>query len=156
MTNFDFLQADPRFESFFEVAASAEQLLHIDAAASVLNCRRAMEFAIKWMYSQDFRLKPIYDATLIDLMEEAAFRSLLGEELYRRLDFIRKLGNDAAHEEKAISFEQAKNCLENLFYFMDFVASRYGKNYRKPKFDETLLELTTDEALSFVTKQNQS
>ena len=49
MTNFDFLLSSPQFSSFAEVAVSAERILHIDPAACVLNCRRAMEFAVKWM-----------------------------------------------------------------------------------------------------------
>ena len=53
MTNFDFLKSDPQFATFADVAISAEKILNIDVAASVLNCRRAMEFAVKWMYSVD-------------------------------------------------------------------------------------------------------
>lgn len=56
MTNFDFLQKEPKFHSFADVAVAAEKILPIDVAASVLNCRRAMEFAIKWMYSVDTSL----------------------------------------------------------------------------------------------------
>ena len=51
MTNFDFLKKEKKFNSFADVAVSAEKILPIDYAASVLNCRRAMEFAVKWMYS---------------------------------------------------------------------------------------------------------
>ena len=53
MTNFDFLLSDPQFTPFGEVAVAAEKIYTIDPAACVLNCRRAMEFAIKWMYSVD-------------------------------------------------------------------------------------------------------
>ena len=53
MTNFDFLKSDLRFAAFADVAVSAEKILNIDISASVLNCRRAMEFAVKWMYSVD-------------------------------------------------------------------------------------------------------
>ena len=44
MSNFKFLLYDPGFQSFAEVAISAENILHIDPAACILNCRRAMEF----------------------------------------------------------------------------------------------------------------
>ena len=47
MTNFDFLKSDKEFESFADVAISAEKFLHIDADACAFNCRRAMEFAVK-------------------------------------------------------------------------------------------------------------
>ena len=56
MTNFDFLLSNPQFTSFAEVAVSEEKIYAIDPAACVLNCRRAMEFAVKWMYSVDGRL----------------------------------------------------------------------------------------------------
>lgn len=53
MTNFDIFASISEFESFASVAVSAEMILHIDPSACVLNCRRAMEFAVKWMYSVD-------------------------------------------------------------------------------------------------------
>ncbi len=151
MTNFDFLQSDPQFATFSDVAISAEKLLHIDVAASVFNCRRAMEFAVKWMYSVDHALEMPYDTTLVALMGSEDFRDVVGEDIYRRMDFIRKVGNVAAHGGKKISVEQAKLCLENLFYFLDYVAYCYAKEYKAGQFDANLLELTTEEALSFVT-----
>ena len=47
MTNFDFLKNEPKFKDFADVAISAERIFQFDYAASVLNCRRAMEFAVK-------------------------------------------------------------------------------------------------------------
>ncbi|MBS7298265.1 MAG: DEAD/DEAH box helicase family protein [Eubacteriales bacterium] len=153
MTNFDFLKSDPQFATFSDVAISAEKILNIDAAASVLNCRRAMEFAVKWMYSVDKDLEMPYDTTLITLMSSEEFRDVVGNEIYRRMDFIRKVGNIAAHGGKKISMEQAKLCIENLYYFTDFIAYCYGKDYKEGQFDASLLELTTEEALSFVTEK---
>ena len=49
--------------------------------------------------------------------------------------------------------EQAKLCIENLYYFLDYVAYCYGKDYVEGQFDAGLLELTTEEALSFVTEK---
>lgn len=48
MTNFDIFSSIPQFDPFASVAVSAERILHIDPSACVLNCRRAMEFAVKW------------------------------------------------------------------------------------------------------------
>ena len=53
VTNFDFLKDIPQFAAFADVAVAAEKILMIDPEASVMNCRRAMEFAVKWMYSVD-------------------------------------------------------------------------------------------------------
>ena len=60
MTNFDFLKQEPKFNSFSDVAIAAEKVLKIDRESSVINCRRAMEFAIKWMYSVDKSLERIF------------------------------------------------------------------------------------------------
>ena len=139
MTNFDFLKKEPKFNSFADVAISAERLLQIDYAASVLNCRRAMEFAIKWMYSVDRLLVMPWDDKLASLISTDEFRGIVDADLLRRIEFIRKSGNIAAHVNKKISKEQAQLCLENLYIFLDFVAYCYSDEYTEKKFDIKLL-----------------
>ena len=150
MTNFDFLKATPDFDAFSDVAISAEKILHIDVDACVLNCRRAMEFAVKWMYSVDRDLVMPYQDNLVSLMNDEKFRDIIGGDIWRRMEFIRKLGNNAAHGGKKITQEQAELCLENLFVFLDCVAYLYAPEHTEQQFDRSLLELTVDEALSFV------
>ena len=139
MTNFDTFLSEPKFASFAEVAVSAERILHIDPAACVLNCRRAMETAVKWMYSVDGELVLPWDDKLVSLMSTDEFRDIVDADLLRRMDFIRKVGNTAAHAGKKISREQAILCLENLYIFLDFVAYCYGDNYEERAFDPDLL-----------------
>ncbi len=139
MTNFDFLTSEPQFNTFSSVAVSAEKILHIDPAASVINCRRAMEFAIKWMYSVDKELELPYQDNLHSLMTNEDFRAIVGDDLWRRIELIRKKGNIAAHGSGKITKEQAMLCLENLFIFLDFVACCYGSEYTETKFDPTLI-----------------
>lgn len=140
MTNFDFLKKEPQFASFVDVAISAEKILHIDMEASVINCRRAMEFAIKWMYSVDGSLVMPYQDTLVSLMSTEEFRDIVEPDLWRRLDVIRRVGNNAAHNGKKITLDQAKLCLENLYIFLDFVAYCYAKDYTEGEFHPELLE----------------
>ena len=139
MTNFDFLKKDPQFEAFADVAVAAEQILPIDREASVLNCRRAMEFAVKWMYSVDGDLHKPYQDTLVTLMNTDEFRQIVDWDLWKRMDFIRKMGNSAAHKGKGISEDQAKLCLQNLFVFMDFVACCYADEYTEEQYNPALL-----------------
>ena len=150
MTNFDFLKATPDFGTFADVAISAEKILHIDVDACVLNCRRAMEFAVKWMYSVDRDLVMPYQDNLVSLMNDEKFRDIVGTDIWRRMEFIRKLGNNAAHGGKKVTKEQAELCLENLFVFLDEVAYFYAPQYTEQQFDKSLLALTVDEALAFV------
>ena len=139
MTNFDIFSAIPQFDPFASVAVSAERILHIDPSACVLNCRRAMEFAVKWMYSVDKALVMPYQDTLVSLMNTEDFRDIVGADIWRRMDFIRRTGNTAAHTGRKITEEQAALCLENLYVFLDFVAYCYGENYTEGHFDRALL-----------------
>lgn len=140
MTNFNFLTKDEQFNTFSEVCVSAEKLLLIDADACVINCRRAMEFAIKWMYSVDSYLEKPYDDSLNVLMSTGDFRDVVGKDILFRLQYIRKTGNTAAHSGKKVTPEQAELCLENLFIFMDFIACCYAKDYHERTFDKALLK----------------
>lgn len=139
-SNFEFLKKESKFSSFADVAISAEKILSIDFAASTINCRRAMEFAIKWMYSVDRSLVMPWDDKLVSLMSTDEFRDIVDADLLRRMDFIRKTGNNAAHAGKKITKEQAVLCLENLYIFMDFVAYCYADTYEEGSFDASLLE----------------
>ena len=146
MTNFDFLKAEKRFDEFADVAVSAERLLTVDVCSCVLACRKAMEIAVKWMYSVDEDLATPYQDTLASMVQTEEFRGIGGVDLWRRMDYIRKIGNIAAHTGRKISEDQARLCLENLFYFLDFVAYCYGENYLAREFDASLLGGDTEQA----------
>ena len=120
MTNFDFLKNEPKFKDFADVAISAERIFQFDYAASVLNCRRAMEFAVKWMYSVDSALVMPWDDRLVSLMSTDEFRDIIDADLLKRMEFIRKTGNFAAHIGQKVKKEQAELCLQNLYIFLDF------------------------------------
>ncbi len=143
MTNFDFLLSVPDFVSFGEIAVAAEKIYSIDPAACVLNCRRAMEFAVKWMYSVDSALSMPWDDKLVSLLSTEEFRDIVDTNLMRRLEYIRKIGNFAAHDGKKITKEQAMLCLQNLWVFMDFVACCYSRDYQSGVFDPNSPEQST-------------
>ena len=140
MTNFDYLKQEPKFNTFADVAIAAEKVLNIDIESSVINCRRAMEFAIKWMYSVDKSLEMPYQDNLISLMSTDDFHNLVDDGLWKRLDLIRKIGNRAAHNGKKVSMDEAELCLQNLFIFMDFVSYCYADAYTERTYDVSLLQ----------------
>lgn len=140
MTNFDRFLPEPQFTTFAEAAVAAEKILQIDLTACILNCRRAMECAVKWMYSVDGALVKPWQDTLVNLMNTEEFRDIVGEDLWRRMDHIRRMGNAAAHGGNALTRAQAELCLENLYIFLDFVAYCYGTDYREGQFDRSLLK----------------
>ena len=108
ITNFDYLKNDPKFSSFASVAISAEKIILMDPEASILNSRKAMEFAIKWMYSVDSELEMPYQDNLQSLMNAEEYRQIVGPDLWKRMDYIRRSGNNAAHSNK--NLEEMKQC----------------------------------------------
>lgn len=42
----------------------------VDLAVSIINCRRAMDFAVKWMYSVDKDLEKSYQDTDVKVLEQ--------------------------------------------------------------------------------------
>lgn len=58
----------------------------------------------------------------------------------KRMEFIRKTGNFAAHIGQKVKKEQAELCLQNLYIFLDFVAYCYADHYTASNYDSTLLQ----------------
>jgi len=145
MTNFVFLKEEKRFSDFADIAISAEKILSIDPAASVINCRRAMEIAVKWMYSVDSALVMPWDDKLVSLVNTEEFRDVVDPDLWQRMDFIRKAGNKAAHSGYTVTKDRALLCLEDLFIFLDFIAYCYGDHYPEHDFDPSLAEVKEPE-----------
>ena len=139
ITNFDYLKAESKFSRFTDVAISAEKLILMDPEASIINCRRAMEFAIKWMYSVDSELEMPYQDNLQSLMNAEEYREIVGQDLWKRMDYIRRYGNNVAHSNKKLGRDEAMLCLENLFIYLDFVACCYSDRYEEHSFDKTII-----------------
>ena len=138
-TNFDYLKTEPKFKDFADVAISAEKIIIIDTEASIINSRRAMEFAIKWMYSVDDALEMPYKDNLFSLMDSEDYKQIVGYDLWKRMDYIRRNGNKTAHNNKKLGMDEALLCLENLFIYLDYIAYCYADKYEKHSFDKTLI-----------------
>ena len=106
MTNFDIFTSTPEFEPFASVAVVAEKILHIDPAACVLNCRRAMEFAVKWMYSVDKGLVMPYQDSLVSLMNAEDFRDIVGTDIWRRIKSISRQMSVPTMSRKSSAFHR--------------------------------------------------
>lgn len=139
MSNFDFLTKEQKFSAFANTAVTAEKLYRIDIPSCIFNIRRATEFAVKWMYSVDGSLIMPYQDNLVTLINTVEFKEIVGNDVYRRINYIRMIGNNSAHSSKAVTREQAYVALENLFYFMDFVAYCYADDYEEQAFNPDLL-----------------
>ena len=138
-TNFDYLKKESKFSSFADVAISAEKIILMDPEACIMNSRRAMEFAIKWMYSVDSELEMPYQDNLQSLMNAEDYRQIVGPDLWKRMDYIRRSGNNVAHGNKKLGRDEAMLCLENLFIYLDYIAYCYSDQYEEHSFDKTII-----------------
>ena len=146
LTNFDYLKQEPKFSRFADVAISAERIILMDPEASIINSRRAMEFAVKWMYSVDSDLEMPYQDNLQSLMNAEEYRDIVGPDLWKRMDYIRRCGNNVAHSNKKLGRDEAMLCLENLFIYLDFVACCYSEQYEERSFDKTVITSRIEKA----------
>lgn len=140
VTNFDYLKNESKFSAFANVAISAEKIILADPDASILNSRRAMEFAVKWLYSVENSLQIPYQDNLHTLMNTEEFRQLVGPDLWKRMDYIRRCGNSVAHSNKKPGRDAAMLCLENLSIFLDYVVYCYGEQYQEHPFDKSIID----------------
>lgn len=146
ITNFDYLKTESKFAAFADVAISAEKIILMDPEASIINCRRAMEFALKWMYSVDAELEMPYQDNLQSLMNAEEYRQIVGPDLWKRMDYIRRSGNNAAHGNKKLGRDEAMLCLENLFIYLDYIAYCYADQYEEQSFDKTIITSRIEKA----------
>ena len=147
MNNFEYLKNEPQFKSFTDIAVSAENLINVDVNACVVPSRLALETAIKWMYSIDEELIVPYQETLESLIHTEEFKSLVDEDLCKRIEFIRRISSSVNGTNKKVTFDQAELCLQNLFIFFDFLSCCYSVDYEERDFNPELLKGEPSESI---------
>ena len=134
MGNFDFLTSNAQFATFAETSVSAERVLAVDSALTVIACRKALELAVKWLYAVEGLEQP-YSQELSALINDGRFKALLPIGMMPRIDYIRRMGNMAVHTGHAVSRQNAVMSLSNLFLFVDFIACCYSPEYEQRTID---------------------
>lgn len=146
VTNFDYLKNESKFSAFADIAISAERIILIDPEACILNCRRAMEFAVKWMYSVDVELEMPYQDNLQSLMNVGEYRQIVGSDIWKRMDYILQSGNNVAHSNRKLGKDEAMHFVLKIYIFFLLVAYCYAKEYEERDFNPTLITLRAKKA----------
>lgn len=123
MTNFHFLQSD--WPDIFDVCRLAEDNALKIPNYSAMSARMALEKMVHWLYENDSTLVKPYDTTLSTLIHSFEFKTLVGERIFREINIIRKIGNDAVHGTK-INADTAVVSLKCLHTFSAFFAKYYS------------------------------
>ncbi|MCD3351836.1 DEAD/DEAH box helicase family protein [Clostridium botulinum] len=135
-TNFEFLKFKKEFISFSKACIEAEKSILVSPATTAILSRRALELAVKWVYSFDEDLRIPYQDNISSLIHNGSFLELVDGEMLPILKFVIKLGNVAVHTNKSITREEAILSLHNLYQFINWIDYCYGDDYKEKSFDE--------------------
>jgi type I restriction enzyme, R subunit len=139
MSNFSFLRSKPLFADFSEACIDAENSMAVSYATSAMQARRALELAVKWVYSFDSDLRIPYQDNLSALIHDYTFKAILDSQLFPLLKFVVQLGNKAAHTARALSREEATQALHCLYEFVAWIDYSYSEAINEAAFDPNLL-----------------
>ena len=136
MSNFSFLADKKEYALFSSAAIEAERVYVSSPAMCAVGCRKALELAVKWVYSADSSIEMPYRDNLQSLIHEPSFRFAVDRNTWGKLPFIVKLGNLAVHTERSVSASDAILSLRGLFEFIQWIDYCYGADYEERQFDE--------------------
>ena len=135
MPNFDFLNGRQEFSLFAASAVEAEKVLATSSAMCVIGCRKALELAVKWVYTVDNGIQAPYKDNLSALIHEYTFKKQLPPLLFGKIKGIVTFGNMAVHTGKIVPPAFAVQSLKSLFEFIQWVDYSYGSDYQVRTFD---------------------
>ena len=139
MSNFEFLNNNENFKSFSNACIEAEKSILVSPATTAILSRRALELAVKWVYSFDSDLTLPYQDNISSLIHDNSFIELINYEMLQLLKYVIKLGNVAVHTNANIKREEAILSLHNLYQFISWINYCYGDDYEEVAFDESIL-----------------
>ena len=138
-TNFDYLLEKSEYASFAEQAVEAEKSIAISPATCAILSRRALELAIRFVFSYDADLTLPYRDNVSSLIHEPTFRRIIEPRLFPMLKYTIHLGNVAVHTNNNIKRDEAVIALRDLFEFCDWIDYSYSKEYSEKSYDESVL-----------------
>jgi len=147
-SNFTFLQVKVTFISFAGACLEAERSIAISPATTAILSRRALELAVKWLYTSDAELNVPYQDNLSSLIHDRSFQDIIEPKLFPLIKYIIKLGNVAAHTGSPIKWAEAVLSLHNLHQFVSWIDYCYSQNYEETEFREDILPTGGEKKIS--------
>ena len=127
MSNFSFLDAVAnQWGEFQKLAQQAEGQVRLNPRVACFYARYTLERTVGEMYRIDCGLKQPYDSSLNAMIHEPSFKNALSYGLFQKLRVIQKVGNRAAHSDKAIAEQEAVLIISELHHFMYWFAKTYS------------------------------
>ena len=127
------------YESFARQVVEAEKSISISPSTCAILSRRALELAVRFVFSYDAELTLPYRDNVSSLIHEPTFRKIIEPRLFPMLKYTIHLGNVAVHTNHNIKRDEAITALRDLFEFCDWIDYSYSKEYEEHFFDESVL-----------------
>ena len=147
-SNFGFLTKNKHFNNFSIACLEAERSIAVSPATAAILSRRALELAVKWLYSSDSDLKVPYQDNLSSLIHDQTFREVIEPDLFPLIKYIIKLGNMAAHSNGPVTRNEVVVSLHNLHQFVSWLDYCYSPDYTEQQFRADLLPTGKEEPKS--------
>ena len=138
-SNFDYLVGKENYDFFAIQAVEAEKAMEVSPGNCAIMARRALELAVKFVYTNDAELTMPYNDQVSALIHEDTFRRIIDYKLFDMLKYVIRLGNNAVHTNKRITRDDAILALKDLFEFCDWIDYSYSHDYEEHFFDESLV-----------------
>lgn len=135
MANFDFLTYDSNYSSFSQMAIDAERQYNRNTVFAAFAARKALEQAVKWMYSIDGDLHRPYDDSIQVLVHEPTFVNAVPSDIRTAMQTVIKVGNSGVHDTYAVDKKYVLLSLKALFNIVNWIDYTYGMNYEQRTFD---------------------
>jgi type I restriction enzyme R subunit len=130
MSQFAFLAAE--FAEAHAFAARAETAARSDPRAACFYARLSLETIVDWLYRHERALKDPYERSLAARIHEPTFQKLLGPGLIAKARVVKDLGNQAAHETKAVPAANAVTSVRELYHLSYWLARTYARGEKPP------------------------
>jgi len=156
MSNFEFLQHE--FATLKSNSVKSEMYATLDPMLSAICSRKAMESSVKFIYKVDDDLgkKLLKGRDFSSLIHDKKFLNIIPTELFDEINFVRKLGNTAVHENQEISKANSMYANKCLYKLQRWMVEVYSKYEILEEYDATkLLGTKTNESKEEVLKQSE-
>ena len=137
MMNFDYLKDIPELQSLYGDCRDAEQYQRCRPEDSATAARRALEKWVKIIYLLNTWEIPAR-SSLLELTTFEPFQLYVGEEMLRRIHYIRKTGNIGAHGGQ-VTKAQSFFCVLNLYDTIGAFLKSVGRIEDYTPFDKSLI-----------------
>jgi len=137
MRNFDYLR-DLGLDDLHQYCAAAEELQSSNPDLSAISARKALEYVVRSLYMMK-NIEIPERASLFELVDGEPFREFIGDErVMMAVHYVRKVGNDGAHDNK-VTKREAFFCLLNIYNVVAAILHKLTLIKEVKPFDEKLL-----------------